>query len=149
MNMKKKEIIAQLVMRVEALENALLKNIAGRDINIEPTQEEPEKDKFAELKEAHRNGAVIQVSRGYMDTDDPKWNNRYEYRIKPKEGPNVNDVCKFWNYDECHFEIAKLVRIYGEKESYRYASAASSWRNAKPLTKEEVIKLLFGNEKTN
>lgn len=63
-----------------------------------------------------------------------------------KEKPKVGDVCKFWNYDENNFEIAKLVRIYSEKETYKYASGASSWINAKTLTQQEVNNLLFGKE---
>lgn len=49
-------------------------------------------DKFAELKEAHKNGAVIQcragVDREWKDCSPvfkPVWSNRYEYRIKPEE----------------------------------------------------------------
>lgn len=53
-------------------------------------------DKFSELKEAHKNGAVIQVNyddgRGYMDTDNPKWNNIYEYRIKPQQSSLEQDI---------------------------------------------------------
>lgn len=104
-------------------------------------------DPFAELKEAHRNGKVIQFKHhtdGWMDLKDPKFNDTFSlYRIKPEEEPKVVDVCKFWNYDERHFEVATLVRVYSEKETYRYASAASSWINAKTITQQQAITLLF------
>lgn len=49
-------------------------------------------DKFAELKEAHRNGAVIQLNsiyNGWNDVEDEAdlWLPTYEYRIKPEEKP--------------------------------------------------------------
>ncbi|NGM63543.1 hypothetical protein G5B30_16660 [Sphingobacterium sp. SGG-5] len=46
-------------------------------------------DKFAELKEAHKNGAVIQLKHhtdGWVDLKDPKFNDTFSlYRIKPLE----------------------------------------------------------------
>jgi len=56
-----------------------------------------EQDKFAELKEAHRNGAVIQVKfpRDCSWTDLPSWavswSKGIEYRIKPEEGLKIGD----------------------------------------------------------
>lgn len=142
--MKNKEKIALLLERVERLERSVF--------NVFDTKEESI-DKFAELKEAHRNGAVIEV-KSYLDgkwheTNNPSWLDNHEYRIKPEDKPKVGDVCKLWNYDERHFEISKLVRIYKESQPYKYASSASSWINAKPITKEEAIKLLFNDEETN
>lgn len=137
--------------RVQSLERRL--DFTPNKQQLENQLGIPENDKFAELKEAHRNGAVIQVktsiSNGWRNVYSPAWHDKNEYRIKPEEQPKIGDVCKFWNYDERCFVIAQLVRIYNEKESYRYASAASSWRNAKTLNKQEAIKLLFGNEATN
>lgn len=107
-------------------------------------------DPFAELKEAHKNGAIIQFreksSPFWIDVacNKPSWVEGTEYRIKPlEEKPKVGDVCKFWNYDERNFEVATLVRVYSEKETYRYASAASSWINAKSITQQQAITLLF------
>lgn len=57
---------------------------------------EKQVDKFAELKEAHRNGAIIQyknwTTKYFLDCPDnlPKWDERTEYRIKPEEKPKVN-----------------------------------------------------------
>lgn len=52
-----------------------------------------EVDRFAELKEAHKNGAVIQFKSKrppyeWEDVayNDPCWQDKYEYRIKPEEG---------------------------------------------------------------
>lgn len=51
-------------------------------------------DKFAELKEAFKNGAVIQSKVVFVDepsiwedVPNPIWNPKIEYRIKPEEGP--------------------------------------------------------------
>lgn len=52
-------------------------------------------DKFAELKEAHKNGAVIQYKNNdgkWIDINhpEPSWS-RDEYRIKPEEKPKLVD----------------------------------------------------------
>lgn len=55
-------------------------------------------DKFAELKEAHRKGAVIQyknwTTKYFLDCPDnlPKWNESTEYRIKPKQPTLEQDI---------------------------------------------------------
>lgn len=56
-----------------------------------------EQEKFAELKEAHRNGAVIQLNsiyNGWHDVEDDSdlWLPTYEYRIKPKTTFTDEDV---------------------------------------------------------
>ena len=53
-------------------------------------------DKFAELKEAHRNGKVIQINNIYGGWADVVWKSdlwlaSYEYRIKPEEGLKIGD----------------------------------------------------------
>jgi len=51
-----------------------------------------EQDNFAELKEAHRNGAVIQLKMGNRWFDcDPVWTPIFTYRIKPEEGLKIGD----------------------------------------------------------
>mgnify|MGYP000993593137 CR=1 FL=1 len=58
---------------------------------------EPKKyNKFAELKEAHRNGAVIEFRSKYTNfewevTLDPAWGDFSEYRIKTEENPTLTD----------------------------------------------------------
>ena len=57
---------------------------------------EPKKyDKFDELKEAHRNGAVIQVKGRHTgiwhDNEQPTWKETHEYRVKPEEKPNLTE----------------------------------------------------------
>ena len=48
-------------------------------------------DKFAELKEAYRNGSVIEYRHASLPNaswkinNNPAWNDNYEYRIKPEE----------------------------------------------------------------
>lgn len=54
-----------------------------------------EKDKFAEIKEAHRNGAVIeclQVTGEWYPIENPKWDTKSEYRIKPQQTFTDKDV---------------------------------------------------------
>lgn len=65
-----------------------------------------EQDKFAELKEAHSNGAVIQIKsqvapREWEDVkfDCDYWLDGYEYRIKP-------------NYDFTDYDIAIVERLH-------------------------------------
>ena len=53
-------------------------------------------DKFAELKEAHNKGAVIEFRSKYTNfewevTLDPAWGDFSEYRIKPEENPALTD----------------------------------------------------------
>ena len=48
----------------------------------------PEEDKFAELKEDHKNGAVIQIKERngeWYSISSPQWDSDAEYRIKPEE----------------------------------------------------------------
>lgn len=64
--------------------------------------------------------------------------------IKPEEKPNIGDVCKFWNYNEKCNMVGKLVRIYDVKNTnYPFATSAQSWMNAKTITPQEAIDLLF------
>ena|SRR5690606_29726815 len=54
-------------------------------------------DKFAELKEAYRNGAIIEyfnniTNKWTVIQGAPHWLNNVEYRIKPEEKPKVGDV---------------------------------------------------------
>ena len=121
-------------------------------------------DKFAELKEAHRNGAVIESMPKKWIGDwtiatNPIWDgDNYEYRIKPEEKPKVGDVCKFWN----EYEDVFLVGIYAELRDrndqwddnsthvhgVRLGEAYSTkfFKHAKTLTKQEAIELLFNNK---
>lgn len=56
-----------------------------------------EQDKFAELKEAHRNGSKIEIWSGILnkwfvvENDHVLWLPDYEYRIKPEEKPTLKD----------------------------------------------------------
>lgn len=110
-----------------------------------------EQDKFAELKEAHRNGAVIELWSSFLDKwfvvkeDKDLWLPTYEYRIKPEEKPKVGDVCKFWDLIEKDYTIGNfkgLINIDG-KDFYRRTNCHSYYQNAKPLTQQEAINLLF------
>lgn len=115
-----------------------------------------EVDKFAELKEAYKNGAVIQRHRTHAWVDDfsPSWESYHEYRIKPEEKPKVGDVVKAWCRNEEHYVVGNLTDISTVTEN-KYGvhilgvSALRNtiyYANAKPLTKQEAIKLLFGDE---
>lgn len=110
-----------------------------------------EQDKFSELKEAHRNGAVIeckQVTGEWFIIENPQWNDYAEYRIKPEEKPKVGDVCKFWDEDENIFIIGELNKIHysllDNEFSYPYFTGNDyEYKHAKTITKQEVIDLLF------
>lgn len=106
-------------------------------------------DKFAELKEAHKNGAVIQ----YRYSNDEEWDNTYDnkpswqehcqYRIKPEEKPKVGDVVKAWDNESFGYTIGKVITI----DSIGYFLQDDLWwDNAKTLTKKEAIDLLFNNK---
>lgn len=128
---------------------ALVKNVEGK---IEALKIEKE-DKFAELKEAHRNGAIIQFRYGDGQWEDcannaPVWGSNVEYRIKPEEKPQPGDVCKFWDVYEDGYCVDVLVR--NAKSNFPYQSKQRIWyKNAKKLTKQEATELLFGKEEDN
>lgn len=113
-----------------------------------------ELDKFAELKEAHRNGAVIEYrhtdKNRWEEIDTPVWNPNCQYRIKPEEEPKVGDIVKVWDAKEGKFFIGTLykkgiydvpypfmVKLYNSRDDYNF------YGNAEKITKEEAIKLLF------
>lgn len=114
-----------------------------------------EQDKFAELKEAHRNGAVIQWNNCgvWVTTDYPEWNNRHEYRIKPEEKPKVGDVVKAWVDDENEYFIGVLdyINVNGDyvvkfQNSHDTSIYTFKARHAKTLTQQEAIDLLFNSK---
>lgn len=111
-------------------------------------------DKFAELKEAHKKGAVIQwysevLERWVDNSDNPLiWYDYLEYRIKPEEEPQPGDVCKFWDDYEVGYYIDVLERNDGSNVPYQ-DRRGNYYKNAKKITKEEAIELLFGKEENN
>ncbi|GEM_PF-1245506 len=122
--------------------------IGGR---IEPTEVT---DKFAELKEAHRNGAEIQVKctdGSWCDVGIPGWSPKLEYRIKPEEKPKVGEVVKAWVDDERDYIVGVLHDIQGVQNDYiiRFSKEENKFctylkaRHSKPLTQQEAIELLF------
>lgn len=122
----------------------------------EPIHEEPEQDKFAELKEAHRNGAVIQCripsNIFWLDDEPPSWSDDFEYRIKPEEKPKVGDYVKAWYKSEDQFAVGVVKEII-DRGNFKFdirlicypdTSTSILYPNAKSLTKQEAISLLFG-----
>ena len=115
-------------------------------------------DKFAELKEAHRNGAVIMYrhtdKNRWEEIDTPVWNPNCQYRIKPEEKPKVGDVVKAWCRNEERYVVGNLTDIKKEYENkYGVHILGVSdirntiyYANARTLTKQEAIELLFGKE---
>lgn len=92
-------------------------------------------DKFAELKEAHKNGAVIQyenrLTGNWHDLYEPSWNPDFEYRIKPEEGEDPylwgnkivsepRDGAAENVFDKISGSIADLLKYKNEK----YGSSA-------------------------
>lgn len=113
----------------------------------------PIEDKFAEQKEAHKNGAKIQVKiqGSFRDDYDPSWDPKYEYRVKPENKPEKGDVCKFWDDDESIFAVGVLKNVdEDDLSSWYYKTNKGDWfKNAKVLTPEEALELLYGkNYKT-
>ena len=116
-------------------------------------------DKFSELKQAHKNGAVIP----YRNPENgawftlPPWAEGYEYLIKPEEPKTIDDkklarygdVCKFYNINPGVFVVGYLA-YFGKAHNnkvYYCVGLDAPFNNAEPITKEEAIKLLFGNDK--
>lgn len=120
-------------------------------------------DKFAELKEAHKNGAVIQFRNKHTNNkwvdcggNKPSWVSTTEYRIKPEEEPKVGDIVKAWDAKEGKLFIGTLykkvaygvpypfmVKLYNSMDEYSF------YGNAEKITKQEAIDLLFGKEVKN
>lgn len=104
-------------------------------------------DKFAELKEAHGNGAKIQFRHSNGEWVDinhqyPTWQ-KSEYRIKPEEKPKVGDVVKAWDSENGYHSIGVIKHI--EDWGY-FLNDGIYWDNAKTLTQQETIDLLFNNK---
>lgn len=114
-----------------------------------------EQDKFAELKEAHSKGAVIESMPKKWIGDwtvatNPIWDgDNYEYRIKPEENPKVGDVVKAWNEDSGYvFGRVKQIE-YCNKNTIGYTlhgSVTELYMNAKTLNQQEAIELLFNKK---
>lgn len=63
-------------------------------------------------------------------------------RLESKLKPKINDVCKFWDYNSDDFLIGILTSTNDSKLPYK--AGESNWfKNAKKLTEQEVIDLLF------
>lgn len=75
------------------------------------------------------------------------WAEVLEKSVDKPDEPKAGSVCKFWDNDEDSFVVATLSRINPLGDSYPYeVLSTDSYRNAKSLTKQEAIKLLFGDE---
>lgn len=63
-------------------------------------------------------------------------------RLENESKPKINDVCKFWDNFESYFVIGILTEI--DDSDFPYNVGDSVWlKNAKKLTEQEVIDLLF------
>lgn len=81
--MTHKEILEQTKSELDRL-------VSEAKRNLDELNELQPVDKFAELKKAHKNGAVIQFKSHFkpfewIDDNNPSWSTSYEYRIKPEE----------------------------------------------------------------
>lgn len=125
----------------------------SRDLEVGKWASVVEQDKFAELKEAHKNGAVIQFKNSNTNYEwvgclhnKPSWDIDNEYRIKPEEKPQIGDVCKFWDNNESFYTISKLHSLTNDDFTpYVVVPGFSEYKNAKKLTQQEVNDLLFKN----
>lgn len=105
-------------------------------------------EKFAELKEAHKNGAVIQFTSGGLvwedcENNNPKWYDNIEYRVKPEEKPQIGDVVKAWHIKEDDFAIGFLQEIDPNSLTSKYKVNHTWLSNAKVVTPQQVQELLF------
>lgn len=127
-------------------------------------------DKFAELKEAHKNGAVIEyynkLLKEWQVCKNFIWDENYEYRIKPEEKsgveefvnalcnlsdtisgkPKVGDIVKAWDNDESNFVIGVLSRI---DEYWRLKGFEYGFNRAKVITPQQMQELFFGKGSNN
>ena len=63
-------------------------------------------------------------------------------RLGNESKPKINDICKLWNDVESDFVIGILTDI--DESDFPYQVRDSAWfKNAKKLTEQEVIDLLF------
>ena len=88
--------------------------------------------------------------------DNGTWVEGGECRIKPGEPKTTDgkklarygDVCKFYNTNPGVFVVGYLA-FFGKahnKKVYYCVGLDAPFYNAEPITKEEAIKLLFGND---
>lgn len=63
-------------------------------------------------------------------------------RLENESKPKVGDVCKFWFNNEDEFVISVLVDLRHEY-THGFESPTSFFKNAKKVTEQEVIDLLF------
>lgn len=136
MKTKKEELEAELT-RLNALRKQVLDKLKALPI---------EQDRFAELKEAHRKGVVIQINNiygGWADVVDNSdlWLPNYEYRIKPEEKPKVGDVVKAWNNNSSAKPIIGKLEVL--HLNTHYGIGGHWYENTKTLTQQEAIDLLF------
>lgn len=62
-------------------------------------------------------------------------------RLENESKPKIGDVCKFWDFNEGVFIIGELTQILEGPSPY--LSWGDGYRNAKKVTEQEVIDLLF------
>ena len=116
-----------------------------------------EEDKLYDLKEAHKNGAEIEIKWNdgtWRPVVDPSWDERNEYRVRPEEKPKVGDVVKAWFDNNERYVIGRIVSInLGFKYKYGVnipglvgVGDTLYYKNARTITKEEVIELLFKHQ---
>ena len=137
------------VLKYDELSNSLYATDTGNDVVFKNGKWATiiEQDKFTELKEAHRNGAVIQVKctdGSWCEVGIPGWSPKLEYRIKPEEKPKVGDVVRAWNNNSyAKPVIGKLEHLH---LNTHYGMGGHWYDNAKTLTQQEAIELLFNSK---
>lgn len=124
---------------------------------VEATPQEVESALIEEAKKRYKNLDFKNVK--YLHEINELWtsseyfdiqlfaNGKWAEVIENDDKPNVGDVCKFWDDDD-EFIIDTLLSIEEiDKYNLLYKSSNCKWcfRNAKKLTQQEVIDLLFNN----
>lgn len=111
-----------------------------------------EVDKFADLKKAHAEGAVIQKKDIDSDIWDdlaiPAWHENRLYRIKPEEKPKVGDVVAVVICGEPSEFVTRIESVlFRDSEVYK----VNGWDcgSCRIITAQQAIELLFGKEASN
>lgn len=104
-------------------------------------------DPLYDIKKGYNEGKVVEVLDGdvWRVLKKTTWSTDSQYRIQPQ--PKIGDVCKFWDDDESDFVIGKINSI-DDEANFKYLTAdiiskPHFFKNATPLTQQQVIDLLF------
>lgn len=136
----------------------LLRQLEKAQKRLNKLKEQAERlkeDPYKELKEAYKQGKIIQIETAgvWLDLPNPNWNEDISiYRIKPEEakGPQIGDICKFWDEDENIYVIDVLKSIRTTSNlPYVVRYNGLGFKNCQPLDPNMTLGEVFGKEVDN